>query len=196
MNYGCDVKEYIAREIEVLQALDADAISDALNLLEETRLRGGTIYIFGNGGSAATASHFQNDFNKGISEHTDIKYRFCCLNDNVATMMAIANDNGYENIFIQQLQNKLQPQDIVIAISGSGNSENVMRAVRYAKEQDNKVIGITGYDGGQLKQLCDISLHAPVQSMQITEDIHMIFDHLMMSVLYKHVCGINHLRES
>lgn len=196
MNYGCDVKEYIAREIEVLQALDADAISDALNLLEETRLRGGTIYIFGNGGSAATASHFQNDFNKGISEHTDIKYRFCCLNDNVATMMAIANDNGYENIFIQQLQNKLQPHDIVIAISGSGNSENVMRAVRYAKEQDNKVIGITGYDGGQLKQLCDISLHAPVQSMQITEDIHMIFDHLMMSVLYKHVCGINHLRES
>ena len=111
-------------------------------------------------------------------------------------MMAIANDNGYENIFIQQLQNKLQPHDIVIAISGSGNSENVMRAVRYAKEQDNKVIGITGYDGGQLKQLCDISLHAPVQSMQITEDIHMIFDHLMMSVLYKHVCGINHLRES
>ncbi|MGN0347613.1 MAG: SIS domain-containing protein [Lachnospiraceae bacterium] len=195
MDYGCDVKEYIAREIEVLQALDANAISDALNLLEETRLRGGTIYIFGNGGSAATASHFQNDFNKGISEHTDIKYRFCCLNDNVATMMAIANDNGYENIFIQQLQNKLQPQDIVIAISGSGNSENVVRAVRYAKEQENKVIGITGYDGGQLKQLCDISLHAPVQSMQITEDIHMIFDHLMMSVLYKHVCGINHLRE-
>ena len=81
----------------------------------------------------------------------------------------------------------------MIAISGSGNSSNVLRAVEYAKDCGNTVIGVTGYDGGRLKELCDVSLHAPVSSMQITEDIHMVFDHLMMSVFYKALCGIDHL---
>lgn len=194
MDYRNRIKEYIAHEIEVLQALDTGAISDAINLLEETRLNGTMVYVFGNGGSAATASHMQNDFNKGVSEPIETKYRFCCLNDNIATMMAIANDNGYENIFVQQLENKLRPGDVVMAISGSGNSENIIRAVEYAKKQGNKIIGLTGYQGGKLKKLADISLHAPIQSMQITEDIHMILDHLMMSVLYKEVCGIDHIK--
>lgn len=194
MDYQNRIKEYIAHEIDVLQKLDVDAISDAINLLEETRANDTTVYIFGNGGSASTASHFQNDFNKGVSEPIEKKYRFCCLNDNVSTLMAIANDNGYENIFIQQLENKLRPGDVVVAISGSGNSENVVRAVKYAKEQGNKIIGLTGYSGGKLKELADVSLHVPVNSMQITEDIHMVLDHLMMSVLYKEVCGIDHLK--
>ena len=194
MDYQNRIKEYIAHEIEVLQAMDTKAISDAINLLEETRENGTMVYVFGNGGSAATASHMQNDFNKGVSEPIEKKYRFCCLNDNIATMMAIANDNGYENIFVQQLENKLRPGDVVMAISGSGNSENVIRAVEYAKEQGNKIIGLTGYQGGKLMKLSDISLHAPIQSMQITEDIHMILDHLMMSVLYKEVCGIDHIK--
>ena len=194
MDYQNRIKEYIAHEIEVLQAMDTKAISDAINLLEETRENGTMVYVFGNGGSAATASHMQNDFNKGVSEPIEKKYRFCCLNDNIATMMAIANDNGYENIFVQQLENKLRPGDVVMAISGSGNSENVIRAVEYAKKQGNKIIGLTGYQGGKLMKLSDISLHAPIQSMQITEDIHMILDHLMMSVLYKEVCGIDHIK--
>lgn len=194
MDYQNRIKEYISHEIEVLQALDTKEISDAINLLEETRENGTMVYVFGNGGSAATASHMQNDFNKGVSEPIEKKYRFCCLNDNIATMMAIANDNGYENIFVQQLENKLRPGDVVMAISGSGNSENVIRAVEYAKKQGNKIIGLTGYQGGKLMKLSDISLHAPIQSMQITEDIHMILDHLMMSVLYKEVCGIDHIK--
>lgn len=194
MNYIADIKSYIALEQEILSKLDIDTINEALNLLDETRLKKGRIYICGNGGSAATASHFQNDFNKGVSEYIDIPFRFDCLNDNMATIMAIANDIGYEEVFRFQLRGNLEPNDILVAISGSGNSKNVINAVEYAKEQGNKIIGLTGYSGGKLKKLADISLHVPVNSMQVTEDIHMVFDHLMMSMFYKYLCGKEHLR--
>ncbi|MDR0918686.1 MAG: SIS domain-containing protein [Oscillospiraceae bacterium] len=194
MDYTAMIKKYIQDEIDTLKKLDISALNNALNLLEETLQKEGNIYIFGNGGSSATASHFQNDFNKGISEYTDKKFRFNCLNDNVATVMAIANDIGFEEVFRFQLKNKLKENDIIVAISGSGNSPNVINAVEYAKEQGVKIIGLTGFSGGKLKELSDISLHAPVSSMQITEDIHMIFDHLMMSIFYKTMCGKEHLK--
>lgn len=194
MDYRTMIRTYLEKEIEVLQTLDIDAINGVLQLLERTLDSEGNIYIFGNGGSAATASHFQNDFNKGVSEYTEKKFRFQCLNDNVATLLAIANDIGYDEVFRFQLKGKLHPNDIIIAISGSGNSKNVLNAVEYAKSCGNIVVGITGYNGGKLKALCDYSLHAPVNSMQITEDIHMIFDHLMMSIFYKTMCGIDHLK--
>lgn len=185
MDYLELIEKYIETEIKVLQNLDRDAINNALILLDETRLFGGNIYIFGNGGSSATASHFQNDFNKGISEYIEKKFNFICLNDNVPTIMAIANDIGFERVFEFQLRNKLKTGDILMAISGSGNSKNVINAVEYGKKHHCKVIGLTGFDGGRLKELSDISLHADISSMQITEDIHMIFDHLMMSVFYE-----------
>lgn len=194
-DYRNEIRTYIADEISVLQKLDVDQIDAALNLLVETMENGNTVYIFGNGGSASTASHFQNDFNKGVSEHIEKKFNLLCLNDNVATMMAVANDIGYEEIFRFQLTGHIKPGDVVMAISGSGNSKNVINAVEYAKSLGNKVIGLTGYNGGKLKTLSDVSLHVPVNSMQITEDLHMVFDHLMMSVLYKTLCGINHIRE-
>lgn len=193
MNYQADIREYLSCEIEVLQKLDVGEIDRAIHLLEETRERGGTVYIFGNGGSSATASHFQNDFNKGISEHTEKKYDFRCLNDNMATVMAVANDIAFEEVFRFQLKGHLESGDIVMAISGSGNSKNVVNAVEYARAQDIKIIGLTGYDGGRLKELSDISLHVPVSSMQVTEDIHMVFDHLMMAVLYRRACGMEHI---
>ena len=193
MEFQNDIKSYIACEIETLQKLDVEAINDALNLLMETQKNHKRIYIFGNGGSSATASHFQNDFGKGVSEWIDDKFRFQYLNDNVATLMAIANDIGFEEVFRFQLRGVLEPGDVVMAISGSGNSKNVINAVEYAKEQGNQIIGLTGYTGGKLKELSDILLHVPVMSMQVTEDIHMVFDHLMMSVFYKYLCGKNHL---
>lgn len=195
MNYTSDIQNYIALEIEILNKLDVEQINAALNLLNETRQRKGRIYICGNGGSAATASHFQNDFNKGVSEYIEVPFRFHCLNDNVATLMAIANDIGYEEVFRFQLRNNLEENDVLVAISGSGNSPNVIRAVEYAKEHGCKIIGLTGFSGGKLKELSDISLHAPVNSMQVTEDIHMIFDHLMMSIFYKYLCGKEHLKK-
>ena len=195
MNYTNDIRDYLALEIEILKKLDVEQINAALNLLDETRQKKGRIYICGNGGSSATASHFQNDFNKGVSEYIDVPFRFHCLNDNVATLMAIANDIGYEEVFRFQLRNNLEENDVLVAISGSGNSHNVIRAVEYAKEHGCKIIGLTGFSGGKLKELSDISLHAPVNSMQVTEDIHMIFDHLMMSIFYKYLCGKEHLQD-
>lgn len=193
-DYRKSISAYLQKEQEVLQALDVESINAALNMLEEAFEKKKMIYIFGNGGSSATASHFQNDFNKGISEYTQTKFRFLCLNDNVATVMAIANDIGFDDIFRFQLDGRLEPGDIVIAISGSGNSTNVLRGVEYARQCGNQVIGLTGFSGGKLMQLSDVSLHVPVMSMQITEDIHMVFDHLMMSVFYNKMCGIDHLK--
>lgn len=194
IDYRKEIKEYLAHEIRVLESLDVESINDALNLLQSTFENGNTVFTFGNGGSSSTASHFQNDFNKGVSEHTEKKFNLLCLNDNVATMMAVANDIGFEEIFRFQLTGHIKPGDVVLAISGSGNSKNVINAVEYAKEQGCKVIGLTGFSGGKLKELSDVSLHAPINSMQITEDIHMIFDHLMMSIFYKSLAGIDHIK--
>lgn len=193
-DYIKEINTYLEQEIAVLRALDIEAINAALNLLLEAFEGGNTVFVFGNGGSSATASHYQNDFNKGVSEHTEKKFNFQCLNDNMATVMAVANDIGFDEVFRFQLIGHMNPGDIVMAISGSGNSKNMINAVEYAKEQGAKVIGLTGFDGGRLKELSDISLHAPVNSMQITEDIHMIFDHLMMSIFYRDLAGIEHLK--
>lgn len=195
IDYRKEIKEYLAHEIRVLESLDVEAINDALNLLQSTFENGNTVFTFGNGGSSSTASHFQNDFNKGVSEHTEKKFNLLCLNDNVSTMMAIANDIGFEEVFRFQLTGHIKPGDVVLAISGSGNSKNVINAVEYAKAQGCKVIGLTGFGGGKLKELSDVSLHAPINSMQITEDIHMIFDHLMMSIFYKSLAGIDHIKK-
>lgn len=189
MDYKAYINDYMEEEIKTLRALDQDAINTVMNVLEQAFQESRTIYIFGNGGSSATASHFQNDFNKGISEHLEKKFNFCCLNDNIPTLMAVANDIGFEEVFRFQLTGHLHPGDLVIAISGSGNSQNVINAVEYAKEQGNKIIGITGYDGGKLAKMSDYNLHVPVNSMQITEDIHMFFDHLMMSIYYRTLKG-------
>ena len=193
-DYKNEIISYLEHEINTIRSLDVDAINNALNLLLEAYENGNAIFVFGNGGSSATASHFQNDFNKGVSERTEKKFNFRCLNDNVATLMAISNDIGFDEVFRFQLRGHIKPGDVIMAISDSGNSKNVINAVEYAKEQGCKIIGLTGFGGGKLKELSDVSLHAPVNSMQITEDIHMIFDHLMMSVLYESLAGINHLK--
>lgn len=193
MNYRKDILEYIELEREVLSKLDIDALNEAMELIEKAYKARKKVYIFGNGGSSATAAHYQNDFNKGLSETLETKFEFVCLNNDTATLMAIANDIGFEEVFRYQLQGRIREGDLVIAISGSGNSKNIVNAVEYAKEQGNKVIGLTGIKGGKLMQIADVSLHVPVNSMQVTEDVHMIFDHLMVSVFYKHLCGINHL---
>lgn len=189
IDFSKQIRDYLELEIRILEKLDQSEINNAMNLLEKTREKGSNVYVFGNGGSAATASHMENDFNKGISEKLEKKYRFRCMNANMATIMAIANDNGYAHIFEQQLDSKLNKDDVIVAISGSGNSENVIRAVKYAKKQGCKIIGMTGYSGGELKKLSDISLHVPLDNMQITEDVHIIFNHMMMYILCSELSG-------
>ena len=192
MDYLSEIRQYIDLEISVLQKLDFNEINVLMNAIDETRKHGATVYIMGNGGSAATASHFVNDFNKGISEYIEKKFNFICLNDNTPTVLAIANDIGYESIFEFQLRGKVKKDDLVIGISGSGNSINILKAIELAKSAGALTAGLTGYDGGKLRKMVDIPVHVPVMSMQVTEDIHMIIDHMMMAIFYKTLCGIEH----
>ena len=184
MNFKKAIKEYYTREIRVIENLNLDEINDAMDAINKAYEKEGTIYVCGNGGSASTASHMQNDFNKGISEYVEKKFNFYCLNDNVATVMAVANDIGYEEIFRFQLLNKIKKDDLFIGISGSGNSKNVLNAAEYAKEQGIPVIGITGYNGGKLHELADYNMHVNENDMQIAEDLHMTFDHMMMKIFH------------
>lgn len=170
-------------EKQVLDSLSADEINTVMNVMENARLSGKRIFICGNGGSASTASHLECDFNKGISYDQEIKYDIECLSDNVPMMMAIANDIGYDDIFVVPLRNKLKREDIVIGISGSGNSENVIRAFAYANELGAETIAFTGYDGGKLRKIAKYSIHVEVNNMQIIEDIHLVLNHMMMYIL-------------
>lgn len=164
--------------------LDRKEINEFINLLLKARDEGKFIFIMGNGGSAATASHFVCDFNKGASYGCKgRRFKFVCLNDNSAELMAYANDVGYEDVFVEPLKNFLNEGDVVIGISGSGNSKNVLKAIEYANDNKAITVGITGYDGGLLKTIAKHSVNVNVDDMQISEDIHMIFDHLSMSIL-------------
>lgn len=183
-NYQPAITEYFTREIDTIKRLNLDELNEAMNAILDARNRAATIWTMGNGGSAATASHFVCDFAKGASEAMGgKKFDFRCLSDNTPILTAIGNDISYDDIFRFQLEGILKPEDLIIAISGSGNSKNVIRAVEYAKEIGAKVIGLTGYSGGKLKELADYRMHVPIDDMQITEDIHMIFDHMMMKLL-------------
>lgn len=183
MDYINSLKNYLNTEIEIIKKLDLDAINKVMNVLEEARLNDRNIFICGNGGSAATASHFASDFNKGVSMELDKKYKFECLSDNVPMMMAVANDISYDEIFRIPLKNKMHKNDVFIGISGSGNSKNVVNAMEYAKSISGTTIAIVGYNGGKLKEMADYSIHVNVDNMQITEDLHMVMDHLMMYTL-------------
>lgn len=138
------IKNYFEREKEVISNLNYKEIAEAMQEIKAAYEREATIYVFGNGGSSATASHFVCDFNKGICEKQDKKFNLICLSDNTPIITAIANDISYDEIFSFQLKNKLKKDDLILAISGSGNSKNVIKAVEYAKEIGTKVVGITG----------------------------------------------------
>lgn len=182
-DYKQKLQSYIDEEMNVVKSLDLDDINTVMNVLEDARLTGKKIFICGNGGSAATASHYCCDFNKGVSENQEQKYNFECLNDNVPTMMAVANDISYDEVFRFPLKNKMKPGDVFIGISGSGNSKNVVNAMDYAKSIGGTTIAIVGYSGGMLKEMADYHIHVNINNMQITEDVHMMMDHLIMYVL-------------
>jgi len=183
MDYKNYIQDYLDLERKTLDSLDLEEVAQVLELFLAAYQAEGTIYVFGNGGSASTASHMVNDFNKGISEYVDKKFRLVCLNDNVSTLMSIANDISYDEVFRFQLRNKLKPNDLVVGISGSGNSKNVVNAISYAKEQGVKTVSLCGFSGGKLKELADVSLYVQLNNMQVVEDMHLILNHLLMNVV-------------
>lgn len=186
MDYREEITAYFEKEKAVLDAISKDDLNTLMNVLMQAREDGQNIFIMGNGGSAATASHYVCDFNKGISYGKEKMFKFICLNDNVPTMMAYANDLSYADVFVGPLKNFMEKGDIVIGISGSGNSENVVRAIQFANENDGVTVGLTGYNGGKVKKLSKYNVHVPIDDMQITEDLHMVLDHCMMKILCQH----------
>lgn len=177
------VEDYLTTLKKTIDALNRKEILCFLSALLKARDEERTIFIMGNGGSAATASHFVCDFNKGLSVPGQKRFKFICLNDNVPSMMAYGNDSSYDDIFVEQLQNFLRPGDLVIGISGSGNSMNVVKAVEYANDHGAETLCLLGYNGGKLKHISQKCIHVDIDNMQIVEDVHMILDHMGMSVL-------------
>jgi D-sedoheptulose 7-phosphate isomerase len=180
---------YFERVSETLKQVDLSAVERLVQLLLEAREAGNTVFIFGNGGSGATASHVTGDFLKGISYDLEKRFRVQCLNDNVSGMMAISNDLNYGEIFVEQLKAFLRTGDVVIGISGSGNSVNVVKALEYAKVSGAQTVAFCGYKGGKIKDLADLVIHAPINDMEITEDIHIIIFHAVKQMLMKRLKG-------
>lgn len=177
------IRDYLTELAGTLSLVNFSEIEDTISLLEESRMRGSRIFICGNGGSAATASHFACDLVKGTMKNGMRTFKVIPLTDNVPLITAWANDTDYENIFGMQLEPLVERDDIVIGISGSGNSQNVVRAMEIANLRGAITIGITGFDGGRVKSLVRHSLHVDSFNMQQVEDIHMILVHLMTSAL-------------
>jgi D-sedoheptulose 7-phosphate isomerase len=164
----------VSTALKRLPFVQIERVTDALwNAYQENRV----VYLFGNGGSAALASHCACDFGKGTVVNGHRRFRVLALTDNVPLMTAWANDARYEDIFAEQLRSFLQPDDVAFAISGSGNSPNVLNALHAAREMGALTVGLTGFQGGKMKALCELCVVVPSENMQIIEDVHLSVTH-------------------
>ena len=170
---------------EAAAALDADAIDQLLADLEAAYKEGRFVFIIGNGGSGANASHLCEDLGKGTLSDFEYQRRLkvLSLTDNTAYILAWGNDTSYDRIFVEQLKNLASPGDVLIAISGSGNSPNVLRAVEYAQANDLKSIAFTGYDGGKLRKMANLCVHVDNNNMGIVEAVHGVVFHYLIEIL-------------
>lgn len=178
-------RSYFSYLNEILTAIDAKSISNVINCFLEARDNKGTIFFAGNGGSASTASHFAQDLGEVGRKSNKPGFRTLSLTDNISLLSAIGNDYGFEKIFSIQLSELFSPGDVLVAISASGNSPNVVNAVEFAKKAGGKTIGIVGFDGGKMKDICDHVIHVKTNAGEYgpAEDVHMIMDHLITSYL-------------
>jgi len=176
-------KQYILNLKKLLDEIDINVIEKIILEIETLLINKGRLYILGNGGSSATASHMVNDLGAGLRRRNIINLDVVSLGDNSPVVTAIANDIGYDNIFYMQMKGLIKKDDVVLAISCSGNSQNIIKAVTYAKEQGCSVIGVSGFDGGKLKEISDISFHVNAANGEygLVEDVHMILDHIIYS---------------
>jgi D-sedoheptulose 7-phosphate isomerase len=173
---------------EVLRGIDVDAVARFAQTLLAARESGATVYFIGNGGSAATSSHFANDLAIGTNSY-DKPFRVVSLTDNQAIITAIGNDFGYEEIFVRQLQVLARPGDVLVGISASGNSPNLVKAFEFAKGLGVKTVAITAFDGGKMKVMADDGIHVPTAPKEYgpAEDAHMVLDHLLGAYLIRMV---------
>lgn len=178
-----EVHEYINEVKLTLDRLDTEPVREAIAILHKARLNRQQIFIMGNGGSASTASHFVCDLAKNTRHAEWPDFRVIGLADNMAIFSAYGNDEGYENVFAQQLASLVQPGDVVIGISTSGNSPNVLKAIALANETGAMTIGFTGFDAGQLGSMVDLHIHVPSSCIEHVEDIHLMLEHLITRAL-------------
>jgi D-sedoheptulose 7-phosphate isomerase len=173
---------------EVLRGIDVEAVARFAQTLLAARESGATVYFIGNGGSAATSSHFANDLAIGTNSYGK-PFRVVSLTDNQAIITAIGNDFGYEEIFVRQLQVLARPGDVLVGISASGNSPNLVKAFEFAKGQGVKTVAITAFDGGKMKAMADDGIHVPTAPKEYgpAEDAHMVLDHLLGAYLMRMV---------
>ena len=183
MNIQDFTKSYIERLKTILDQVDENVVAQIVEAIDLCVKNKSRFYVIGNGGSSATVSHMANDLGVGLKRRDIMSLDIVSLGDNSPVVTAVANDIGYENIFYMQLQDVMKPEDTVLAISCSGNSPNIVKAIEYAKEVGSTVIGVSGFDGGKLKELADIKFHvdAPKGEYGLVEDVHMILDHIIYS---------------
>jgi D-sedoheptulose 7-phosphate isomerase len=179
-------KRYMHYLENVLNSIDPESIARFIETLLDARKHGATVFFVGNGGSAATASHFANDLAIGTSSY-ERPFRVVSLTDNQAIITALANDFGYDEVFVRQLKVLGRKGDVVVGISASGNSPNLIRAFEYAKETGIKTVALTAFDGGKMKRMADEGIHVPTEAKEYgpAEDAHMVLDHLVGAYLMR-----------
>ena len=174
-----NIKAYLDSVVSTVEELPCKEIASAIAVLTWARMNDKQVFVMGNGGSAATASHFACDLAKGTLAHDRPRFRVIALTDSMPLFSALANDFGYEHVFSEQLASLVRAGDVVLAISGSGNSLNVVNAVKHAHQAHATTVGLLGFDGGVLKDLVDICILVPNDSYEQVEDLHLMLGHLM-----------------
>jgi len=186
------IKTYMDELIDLLNRVPHFPIQDVISILAHARFNNKQVIIMGNGGSAATASHFACDLGKGTLVPDLPRFRVIALTDNMPLFSALANDFGYDHVFSEQLQSLIQPGDVVIGISGSGNSPNVLNAITSARKAKAITIGLVGFDGGLMKDLVDVYIHVPSNNMEQVEDVHLVLEHLICTCMRQIIEGSEH----
>jgi D-sedoheptulose 7-phosphate isomerase len=181
------IQSYISTLKQTMDQLSRQLIADVIDVLQRARMQENQIFIMGNGGSASTASHFVCDLAKNTRRESLRHFRVIGLTDNMAIFSAYANDEGYENVFSKQLANLIRPDDVVIGISASGNSKNVLYAMEEAQKHNVTTIGFTGFDGGRLGQMVNINLHVKSNIIEHVEDIHLMLEHMIVKTIKEQV---------
>ena len=185
------IHNYLHLVKDTIDKLDETQIEKAIEAFMRVYHSGNTIYVFGNGGSAATATHAAGDFIKGASFGLEKRFKMISLVDNLPALMAIANDISYDDIFIEQLKNFLQAGDLVIGISGSGNSKNVVKAMEFAKQKGVQTIAFCGFKGGAISRIGDIVVHSVAPDMEVAEDIHMMVFNVIKKEVMRRLMDAN-----
>jgi D-sedoheptulose 7-phosphate isomerase len=185
------IRDYLKRLTTTLEGMPAESIERLSEMLYRAYTDGKQVFTVGNGGSASTASHMAADLAKNTIDPNMRRFRIMSLNDNIPMLTALSNDLGYENVFAEQLQNLIQPGDVLIVLSGSGNSPNVIKAMEYARSQSAEVAALLGFGGGRAAELADISILVDSSDYGVVEDAHLVLNHILVEYFRQRLADEN-----